>query len=172
MEWEHLVPASWFGRQRECWREPLCKKKNGHTFKGRKCCEKIDAEFRRMYTDLHNIVPTIGEVNQSRNDYRFGELYLPNTEPQYNCHGCHIIINHKDRVVEPRDEVKGVVARAHLYMAKTYQFKLSKNQEKMFKRWNMTYPPSEWEVRWNAKIKEIQGNDNTYIINHPRKTKS
>lgn len=29
IEWEHLVPASWFGRQRECWREPLCEKKNG-----------------------------------------------------------------------------------------------------------------------------------------------
>ncbi|MBN9289508.1 MAG: hypothetical protein BGO43_13120 [Gammaproteobacteria bacterium 39-13] len=163
VEWEHLVPASWLGKQRECWREPICEKKNGKKYKGRKCCEKIDSEFRKMHTDLHNIVPAIGEVNQARNDYRFGEFYQESREQKYNFHGCKIIIDTKYRVVEPRDEVKGMIARAHLYLANTYSFKLSANQEEMFKRWNKTYPPSDWEVKWNMKVKEAQGNDNIYI---------
>lgn len=166
IEWEHLVPASWFGRQRECWREPLCEKKNGKRYKGRKCCEKIDAEFRKMYTDLHNIVPAIGEVNQARNDYRFGEFYPESRGQKYNFHGCKIIIDTKYRIVEPRDEVKGLIARAHLYMASTYPFKLSVNQEEMFNRWNKTYPPTLWEIQWNNKIREVQGNDNFYITKH------
>lgn len=166
VEWEHLVPASWFGRQRECWREPICEKKNGKKYKGRKCCEKIDQEFRKMHTDLHNIVPAIGEVNQARNDYRFGEFYPESREQKYNFHGCRIIIDQKYRVVEPRDEVKGLIARAHLYMADTYSFKLSENQLEMYKRWNRVYPPSSWEAEWNRKVKEIQGNDNLYIAEH------
>ena len=36
-EWEHVVPASWFGAVRPCWKEGhgLCMKKDGKTFKGR-----------------------------------------------------------------------------------------------------------------------------------------
>lgn len=166
VEWEHLVPASWFGKQRECWREPICEKKNGKKYKGRKCCEKIDAEFRKMYTDLHNIAPSIGEVNQARNDYRFGQFYPESREQKYNFHGCKIIVNTQYRIVEPRDEVKGLIARAHLYMASTYPFKLSANQEEMFSRWNKAYPPSDWEIKWNMKVREVQGNDNTYISNY------
>lgn len=119
-----------------------------------------------MYTDLHNIVPAIGEVNQARNDYRFGEFYPESREQKYNFHGCKIIIDTKYRIVEPRDEVKGLIARAHLYMASTYPFKLSVNQEEMFNRWNKTYPPTLWEIQWNNTIREIQGNDNFYITKH------
>ncbi len=171
VEWEHLVPASWFGKQRECWREAICEKKNGKKYKGRKCCEKIDAEFRKMYTDLHNIAPSIGEVNQARNDYRFGEFYPESSEQKYNFHGCKIIIDTKYRVVEPRDEVKGMIARAHLYMADEYQFNLSENQNVMFHHWNKIYPPSEWEIQWNQLIKEIQGNNNTFISNYTESTR-
>src|SRR5690242_13321278 len=47
-EWEHIVPVSWFGRQRQCWREPICHKKNGKSYKGRPCCEKSDPQFQQM----------------------------------------------------------------------------------------------------------------------------
>ena len=166
VEWGHLILASWLGRQRPCWRESLCENKKGKKYKGRKCCEKIDAEYRKMYTDLHNLVPVIGEVNQARNDYRFGEFYPENREQKYNFHGCKIIINSQYRVIEPRDEVKGLIARAHLYMADTYSFKLSKNQERMFVQWNRSFPPSDWEIEWNRNVKEIQGNDNLYITKY------
>ncbi|MCS5710533.1 endonuclease [Candidatus Berkiella aquae] len=171
VEWEHLVPASWFGKQRECWREPICEVKEGKKYKGRKCCEKSDKEFRKMYTDLHNLVPSVGEVNQARNDYRFGEFYPESKEQKYNFHGCKIIIDTRYRVVEPRDEAKGLIARAHLYMADTYAFKLSDTQEKMYQRWNKKYPPSQWEVEWNKKVKAVQGNDNEYISQYHAKRK-
>lgn len=42
VEWEHVVPASWIGRERSCWTagHALCVKKKVKAFKGRKCCEK------------------------------------------------------------------------------------------------------------------------------------
>lgn len=123
-------------------------------------------EFQEMYTDLHNIVPAIGEVNQARNDFRFGELYSDNRDHVYSCHGCKIIIDRHYRVVEPRDEMKGLIARAHLYIANTYEFKLSENQNEMFNRWNNAYPPSRWEIEWNNRVKAIQGRDNVFISNY------
>lgn len=165
IEWEHIVPASWYGRQRICWQEPICTKKNGKSFKGRKCCEQIDPEFRKFYTDLHNLVPIIGEVNAARKDYRFGEFY-PEGKQRFQYHGCEIYISDHYRTVEPSSDVKGLIARAHLYVSDTYGLKLSKNQLQMFDRWNRCYPPSNWEVTWNEKIRKIQGNDNPYISEH------
>lgn len=161
VEWEHLVPAAWLGRQRACWREPLCESKRGKKFKGRNCCEKIDPSFNKAYTDLYNLVPAIGEVNATRKDYRFGVLHN-NKENQY-LEGCSMIVNPRNRVVEPSDQVKGMIARAHLYMADTYDFHLSMKQRKMYIKWNESYPPSAWEFRWAQKIQQIQGNDNSYI---------
>ena len=159
VEWEHLVPVSWFGHQRPCWREPLCKNKKGKYYYGRDCCEKIDPEFRKMYFDLHNLVPAIGEVNKARQNYRFVDLHLQKKYFQ----GCELYINDDLRIVVPKDKLKGVIARAHLYMAKQYGFKLSRAQRTLFKKWHRQYPPSNWEKQWNQRVRIVQGTDNTYI---------
>ena len=51
IEWEHVVPASWFGSHGTCWQSghELCgTKKNGKPVKGRTCCLKHtpDNDFR------------------------------------------------------------------------------------------------------------------------------
>ena len=63
-EAEHIVPASWFGQGRPCWREGLCSggKKN------RDCCEKIDFAFRTAHNDLHNLTPAVGQINALRSN--------------------------------------------------------------------------------------------------------
>ena len=159
VEWEHIVPVSWFGAQRPCWRDALCKHKNAKSYSGRNCCEKIDPEFRKMYYDLHNLVPAIGEVNKARQNYRFVELNV--RDKIYN--GCELYINDDLRIVVPKDELKGMIARAYLYMAKTYPFKLNKNSQKLFITWHKQYPPSAWEIEWNKRVKAVQGTDNVYI---------
>ena len=55
------MPASWFGRDRSCWSDghTLCVKKNGKSFKGRKCCLKpgVDPSFVDAHNDPHNLFP-------------------------------------------------------------------------------------------------------------------
>ena len=47
IEWEHVVPASRFGKKFETWKNGNLKCiKNGKKFKGRKCTRKINQKFR------------------------------------------------------------------------------------------------------------------------------
>ena len=70
IEWEHVVPAHAFGQSFSEWRNghPKCVKKNGKKFKGRKCAEKVNKEYRRMQADMFNLYPAIGEVNGRRSN--------------------------------------------------------------------------------------------------------
>ena len=132
-------------------------------FRGRKCCQQQDAYFARMEADLHNLVPEIGELNALRSNYRFGEL------PQIKADQfgeCQIKIDNVTRRIEPRAEVKGVIARAYLYMADTYDFRLSDSQRQLFAAWNVKYPPDAWEIEWDNRIFDIQGNHNLYITQY------
>ena len=52
IEWEYIVPAWVFGHQRQCWQ-------NG----GRKTVSVRTPVFRAMEADLHNLAPSVGEVN-------------------------------------------------------------------------------------------------------------
>ena len=161
VEWEHLVPAENFGRgmPSKCWDEPVCKKKNGKSYKGRECCLKSDNQFKKMHNDLHNLVPAIGELNGDRSNFRYATL--AGTDYQYGQ--CNFKIKFKDRKVEPSDKVKGTVARAYLYFNKEYKMKLSKQQRKLFVSWNKQFKPEPWEITWDKEVAKIQGNHNTYI---------
>ena len=161
IEWEHLVPVSWFARQRACWQQPLCTSTQGQIFSGRHCCEKIDAEFREMYVDLHNLVPAIGEVNKARANYRFVDNDEMNIPVPFN--GCELTIDEAGRKVLPRLAIRGMIARAHLYMNQKYAVFLSQKQYTLMSSWNRSYPPSPWEIEWNRRIKAIDGSDNPFI---------
>ena len=56
IEWEHAVPAHAFGQSFSEWRNghPKCVSKNGKKFKGRKCAQKMNEEYRRMQADMFN----------------------------------------------------------------------------------------------------------------------
>lgn len=99
VEWEHVVTASWLGRQRSCWAEghALCVKKNGTPFKGRKCCLKnrVDAKFLAAHNDPHNLFPAGGEVNGNRSAYPYGTV-----EGEPRCYGaCDFEVGGKTAVV-------------------------------------------------------------------------
>ena len=111
VEWEHIVPASFFGKDRVCWKNSACTRKNGNKYKGRDCCEKIDPQFREMYTDLHNLIPIIGEVNGVRKDYSFTNIPFHRKIQIGYFNQCKIFIDKANHNVEPSDEIKGIVAR-------------------------------------------------------------
>ena len=133
VEWDHVMPVEYFAKDLPCWKEG-----------GRKACAK-DETFKIMESDMHNLVPAIGEINNDKSNFRFGEK-LPK-KGQYG--NCELKIDFENRIVYPRAEIRGDIARIYLYMSKTYNIKLSKEDKKMFEKWHLENPISKWE-----KIKE------------------
>lgn len=147
IEWEHIMPAHAFGNQQLCWRTG-----------GRKNC-RHDRLFNTMEGDMHNLVPSIGEINGDRNNFGFSDWN--GKIGQYGK--CPMVIDFKGRKAQPPKNVRGTIARAYLYMSSHYNLKLSKKENRLFTVWNNTYPPSTWECFRNKKIALIQGNENEFI---------
>ncbi|MNC38860.1 Nuclease NucM precursor [compost metagenome] len=149
VEAEHVVPAHAFGSQRLCWQ-------NG----GRSNCAKSDRVFAQMEGDLHNLYPAIGQVNQDRSNYRFSDFGA--APSQYG--NCQMVVDFKMRQVQPpRNEVRGTIARAYLYMHDTYSMRMSEREKSMMEAWNRQYPPQQWECLRSKRIKAIQGAGNIYV---------
>ena len=139
VEWDHVMPVEYFAKDLPCWKEG-----------GRKACAK-DETFKIMESDMHNLVPAIGEINNDKSNFRFGEK-LPK-KGQYG--NCELKIDFENRIVYPRAEIRGDIARIYLYMSKTYNIKLSKEDKKMFEKWDEEDPISKWEKIKNERIHNI-----------------
>lgn len=160
IEWEHIMSAHHFGKDLQCWKEPICQTKEGKPYKGRRCCQKINKEFVKMEADLHNLVPAIGEINAVRSNYTFG--LLPNiTKQEFGA--CQIKIDPHTKKVEPATKVRGTIARSYLYMSQRYNIVLTENEIALFNTWSAAYPPEKWEIEWNQSVSKIQGNYNPFI---------
>ena len=162
IEWEHVVPAHAFGQSFSEWRtgHPKCVSKNGKKFKGRKCAQKINEEYRRMQADMFNLYPAIGEVNGRRSNYSMGII-----EGEKREFGkCDVEI--KSRKVEPREEIRGEIARTYMYMDSVYPGRgiISKKNWKLFELWHRNDPVDEWECERAKRIEKIQGNRNEIVM--------
>lgn len=159
VEWEHAVPAENFGRAFEEWREghPQCVSK-GKPFKGRKCAEKVNMEYRHMQADMYNLFPAIGAVNAVRSNKQYSEL--PSAPSAFGICEAKVDGNR----FEPPVRSKGQVARAALYMADSYgKYRLSRQQEQLFNAWNKMFPVDQWECTRAKRIEKLQGNENRFI---------
>lgn len=148
IEWEHVVPAWVLGHQRQCWQHG-----------GRENCKRTDPVFRRMEADMHNLSPAIGEVNGDRSNYRFG--VLPSTPQQYGA--CPTKTDFKRRATEPRDAVKGQIARIYFYMHDRYGLSMSRQQQQLFMAWNKMYPVSDWERERDRRVARSMGHSNPFV---------
>ena len=164
IEWEHVVPAYVFGIFFSEWivGHPKCVKKNGKIYKGRKCASKVNREFKRMEADMFNLFPAIGEVNGLRSNYPM--TIIEGEERQFGK--CDVEI--KRGKVEPRDEVRGEIARTYMYMDSVYPSKgiISNQNRSMFEEWNRSDPADEWECERARRIEKIQGNRNEIVLDN------
>lgn len=149
IEWEHIVPAWVFGHQRQCWQQG-----------GRKNCISEDPVFRAMEADLHNLAPSVGEVNGDRSNFRYSMARGAGTQSYGQCTSR---VDFKQRVFEPRDEVKGQVARVWFYMHDRYDLAMSERQQKLLMTWDATYPPSAWERERDRRISAVTGQSNLFV---------
>ena len=159
--WDRVVPSRAFGEHRACWREPVCKDDAGVAFSGVRCCREVDEEFRTMELDLHNLVPAVGELQADRSDFDFGEI--PREERMYGA--CDFEVDRAQQRAEPREESRGDIARAYLYMHETYGegLPLTEAEKAQFDAWNQADPATAWEVQRNRRIAAVQGNSNSFV---------
>lgn len=161
LEWEHVVPAYYFGVKRACWKKEnaKCVKSDGTPYKGRACCGKVDKTFQKIEADLHNLTPAVGELNGDRSNLPYG--IVSGGAKEYGQ--CDFKIGGTPRATEPRDEVKGDAARIWFYMADTYGITLTDEQRTMFEEWAQNDPIGRWERLRDARIEAAQGNHNQYV---------
>ena len=159
---EHSVPKSWWGGGKQA-----------------------------QYSDIFNIVPTDGYVNNQRSNYPYGvcEGGTRLTNGQYVAKGrmgYSTRTGYTGRVFEPDDEYKGDFARAYFYMATCYNNVISNwtqangnvffagNSYPVFTtyaidllmEWHRLDPVSEKETTRNCYAHAWQGNRNPFI-DHP-----
>lgn len=159
---EHSVPKSWWGGGKQ-----------------------------PQYSDIFNIVPTDGYVNNQRSNYPYGvcEGGTRLTNGQYVAKGRKGTSTHAGYsgvVFEPDDEYKGDFARAYFYMAACYNNVISGwtkangntffagNSYPVFTtyaigllmEWHRLDPVSEKETTRNCYAHAWQGNRNPFI-DHP-----
>jgi deoxyribonuclease-1 len=125
-----------------------------------RCCQEIDANLQRMSNDLNNYVPELNLFIKQRSHYQFGLISNNNEHP---VKGCHFFIDKKNKIVEPAPHLRGMIARAYLYMRDTYQLSLTTDELRLYQTWHHQYPVTDWERDRSAKIKAIQGKSNPYI---------
>jgi len=156
IEWEHIVPAWYFGHNLKCWKKG-----------GRKECRETNAKFKQMEADMHNLVPAIGEINGDRSNYPYG-----NIRGEKRVYGkVDMEIEASKRLAEPKRSILGDIARIYFYMHDKYNMYISPEDAKKLIKWNNQDPVSRWEKKKNLLVKDIQGDNNEYVSNYRKLTK-
>lgn len=160
IEWEHVVPAENFGQTFKEWRDgdTQCVNSKGKEFKGRRCAEKVNLEYRYMQSDMFNLYPAIGAVNALRSNYNF--TMQPSEESDFGS--CEMKI--ADRKAEPPARARGRIARTYLYMDDTYKrYNMSRQQKQLMGAWDKMYPVDSWECLRAKRISELQNSKNNIV---------
>ena len=118
------------------------------------------------------IIPLFANSAQNFNTAKTKLIQLYKSNPaqtEFYC-GCDIswtgkkgVVDFQTRKFQPREEVRGVIARTYFYMRDKYNINLSDSENKLMIAWNEMYPPKQWECDRNRQIERIQGNDNKFI---------
>jgi deoxyribonuclease-1 len=113
----------------------------------------MNEEYRRMQAHMFNLYPVIGEVNGRRSNYSM--VIIEGEKRDFGK--CDVEI--KSREMEPREEIRGKIARTYLYMNSVYPGRgiISKKNRKLFDAWNKSDPIDEWECERAKRIEKIQG---------------
>lgn len=101
----------------------------------------------------------MGEVNGDRSNFNYG--MASGVGPQYGQ--CKTKIDFDQRAAEPRDEVKGLVARTTFYIFDRYNLNMSRLQQQLLMAWDKQFPVTPWEVERNKRISAIMGHQNPFV---------
>lgn len=171
IEWEHIVPASKFGKTFKHWKSKkswecilpkLIQKITGFKCRrtsGRTNLRRKSKEYRLIESDMYNLVPAIGLINQKRSNLPYG--IIPKEKREFGR--CDFEVS--GNIVEPAPEIRGDIARTYFYMRNAYpdSVKLDPAEERLFKKWDKSDPVDQWECERSRRIEKLQGNENTVL---------
>lgn len=164
IEWEHVVPASWFGQTRACWALKDTAYPNQCAGKsGRECCEAVNEDFDLAHNDPNNLFPSSGEVNGDRSNHPYGDV---TGEPRVygQCNAEIMNAPTGGKVFEPAEgKIRGPLARAMLYMAQVYGADVKLPMSTVWE-WHRENPPEAWEIERAKLIAERTGLRNEWIL--------
>lgn len=146
---EHVFPMSWVTKALGCGT--------------RKQCRVRSKMFNQIEADLNNLYPSRTDVNQDRSSFRFAII---KGETRAYGQDCDFEVDQRSRVVEPAPIVRGDIARSMFYMAYQYRdqgLQIFSKQAKLLASWHNADPPDDMERERNARILQMQGNQNLFI---------
>ncbi len=120
-----------------------------------------------MIFDLHNLAPSIGQVNAVRSADRYDVIddSASGLEKWPGCDVKHLkAVELVDHRFEPADCTKGDVARVWFYMHDQHGVVIPDEEWNMFVDWSTADPVSAWELERDRRIAAIQGNNNPYVV--------
>lgn len=143
-----------------------------------------------MKSDLHQVLPVDGYVNNRRNNFNFGKVNNPTwTSTNGSKVGPCASPGSSGTCFEPINEFKGDIARIMFYFATRYENEVTSSSwdhhstqnnplngtndqvyetwiVNLFMEWNDLDPVSQKEIDRNNKVYQIQGNRNPFV-DHP-----
>jgi len=144
--------------------------------------QSLGASNEPMKSDLHNIFPCKVNVNEARGSCPFGEIDDDDTDKWYaldiqanNIPSTDIDTysekDQEDCFFEPREAVKGDIARAIFYFYAIYQSIADGENANFFPlqkttlhQWHLDDPVDDKETDRNQLIAAQQGNPNPFIL--------
>lgn len=124
--------------------------------------QSLGAEFEPAKSDLHHLYPATQSANSRRSNLPFCEVGTST----WDQGGSSLGKDKNDAAIscfEPRDEHKGVVARALFYFAVAYDHDIDPTQEAWLRAWHTRFPPTASERARNDDIAARQGSRNIFI---------
>ena len=142
---EHVMPMAWVKKELKCGT--------------RKQCHERSSRFNQIEMDMHNLYPSDKGANHERLAYAFADI----PGEKWWRDDCDLEIDKHKRLAEPREAVRGDIARAALYMEERWGIPIYQRQRSLLLRWHQEDPPDSHE-RWrNDQIEAYQGNRNPWI---------
>jgi hypothetical protein len=130
--------------------------------------------------DLHHLFPAREDINSDRGNKPFDDIADTTTKKWYRNNTVQSTIPSSEidefsesasTKFEPREKVKGNIARAMFYFYTIYRNQADKedpnyfqNQRQTLCKWNQQDPPDTAEIERNQTIAKFQGNDNPFVL--------
>ncbi|ARV62647.1 endonuclease I [Nostocales cyanobacterium HT-58-2] len=131
-------------------------------------------------SDLHHLFPAREDINSDRGNKPFDDIADTSTEKWYRndakltsipTSGIDEFSESAFSRFEPREKVKGDIARAMFYFHTIYRNQADaidpnyfKNQRQTLCKWNQQDPPDTAEIERSHAIAKFQGNDNPFVL--------
>ncbi len=154
LEAEHILPAFWianFHTGESCWEaDDAC---GG----ARDCCLENDERFKKAHNDLVNLIPSVGELNGDRSNFIYD--LIDDEEKDYG--DCDFEVDTTAKTTEPKDDIRGDIARVYFYMRDTYELSYPDELAERLDEWSDADPISDVEKERNQRIQDTQGTSNS-----------